>query len=39
MKQYIYNSPLINNSKLERLYDGLTEESNPVLFLLHIKSN
>lgn len=37
MKQYIYNSPLINNSKLERLYDGLNEESNPVLFLLHIK--
>ena len=30
--------PLINDSKLMQLYDGLTEDSNPVLFLLHIKS-
>jgi hypothetical protein len=38
MKEQIYNSPLINDSKLMQLYDGLTEDSNPVLFLLHIKS-
>lgn len=38
MKEKIYNSPLINDSKLMQLYDGLTEDSNPVLFLLHIKS-
>lgn len=38
MKEQIYNSPLINDGKLMQLYDGLTEDSNPVLFLLHIKS-
>ncbi|WP_294480603.1 6-bladed beta-propeller [uncultured Bacteroides sp.] len=38
MKETVYNSPLINDSKLLKLYDGLTEDSNPVLFLLHIKS-
>lgn len=38
MKNAIYNSPLINDTKLMKLYDGLTEDSNPVLFLLHIKS-
>lgn len=38
MKEQIYNSPLINDSKLMQLYDGLTEDTNPVLFLLHIKS-
>lgn len=37
MKKQIYNSPLIDDSKLMQLYDGLTEDSNPVLFLLHIK--
>ncbi len=38
MKEHIYSSPLINDNKLMQLYDGLTEDSNPVLFLLHIKS-
>lgn len=38
MKSKLFNSPLIVNSQLERLYDGLTEDSNPVLFLFRLKS-
>lgn len=37
MKESIFNSPLITDPKLTQLYDGLTEGSNPVLFLLHVK--
>lgn len=37
MKESIFNSPLITDPQLTQLYDGLTEDSNPVLFLLHVK--
>lgn len=36
MKENMYNSPNIDNITLSKLYDGITEESNPVLFFFHI---
>lgn len=37
MKESVFNSPLVTDHKLTQLYDGLTEDSNPVLFLLHVR--
>lgn len=37
LKKRVYNSPLIQDETLEKLYDGLTEDSNPVLFFYHLR--
>lgn len=38
IKENMYNSPNIDKAVLSKLYDGLTEESNPVLFFFQIKA-
>lgn len=36
IKENMYDSPNIDSNTLSKLYDGLTEDSNPVLFFFHI---
>lgn len=35
-KNMLYNTPGVNNGELEKLYNGLVEDSNPVLFFFHV---
>ena len=37
-KKRIYNDPLIMDKDLEKLYDNLKEDDNPILFFYHLKN-
>lgn len=36
VKKGLYENPNSNKKELDKLYDGLTEDDNPVLFIMHV---